>query len=189
MYTPAHVIFGLAAFGKPGDRRVTGAALAGALLPDLSLYLMAGGALGLGIPPGRVFNELYFSDAWQQVFAVDNSFVLWGLLLGIALWLRKTWLVAFAGAGLLHLATDFPLHHDDSRRNFWPLTDWVFHSPFSYWDKAYHAGVIGPIEVAVVTLLAAWSLVRFKDWRTRLIVCLLLIGEWSTGGFWSYIFS
>ncbi|WP_328795072.1 hypothetical protein [Jannaschia marina] len=43
MNTPAHLIIGLAAFGKPGRPRVTAAALCGALLPDLSLYLMAGG--------------------------------------------------------------------------------------------------------------------------------------------------
>ena len=42
MNTPAHLIIGLAAFGKPGRPVVTGAALAGALLPDLSLYLLTG---------------------------------------------------------------------------------------------------------------------------------------------------
>lgn len=42
MNTPAHLIFGLVAFGKPGAPKVTAAALAGALIPDLSLYLMAG---------------------------------------------------------------------------------------------------------------------------------------------------
>lgn len=48
--TPAHLLLGLAAFGRPGDRRVSGAALAGALVPDLSLYLLAGGALATGVP-------------------------------------------------------------------------------------------------------------------------------------------
>lgn len=41
MNTPAHLIIGLAAFGKPGAPRVTAAALAGAMIPDLSLYLLA----------------------------------------------------------------------------------------------------------------------------------------------------
>ncbi|MEM7710494.1 MAG: cobalamin biosynthesis protein CobQ, partial [Pseudomonadota bacterium] len=108
MNTPAHLILGLAAFGKPGDRRVTGAALLGALLPDLSLYLLAGGALGLGIPAQMVFDDLYFSETWRTVFAIDNSIFVWGAVLGLGLWLRKTWLVALAGAALLHVATDFP---------------------------------------------------------------------------------
>ena len=77
MNTPAHLLLGLAAFGRKGTRSVSWAAAAGALLPDLSLYVLAGTSLFiLGIPPQRVFDELYFSDSWQAVFAVDNSFVI-----------------------------------------------------------------------------------------------------------------
>lgn len=189
MNTPAHLILGLAAFGKPGDRRVTGAALAGALLPDLSLYVLGGGALGLGLPAERVFGELYFSDAWQRVFAVDNSIVLWGAVLGLGLWVRATWVIALSGAALLHLATDLPLHHDDGRLYFWPLTDWVFRSPFSYWDTGHHAGWIAPVEVALATGLALWLLRRYTGWPMRAAICLLLVAEWSTGGVWAYVFS
>ena len=39
MNTPAHLLFGVAAFGKPDRRGVTAAALGGSLIPDLSLYL------------------------------------------------------------------------------------------------------------------------------------------------------
>ena len=73
MNTPAHLIFGVAAFGDPMLRRTTLAAVLGALAPELSLYIMAGVSLViLQIPPNVVFDELYFSDAWQTVFAVDN---------------------------------------------------------------------------------------------------------------------
>ncbi|MEM7296588.1 MAG: cobalamin biosynthesis protein CobQ, partial [Pseudomonadota bacterium] len=89
MNTPAHLIFGLAAFGRPGEGKVIAGALVGALLPDLSLYVLAGVSLFvLGISPDRVFGELYFSDSWQLAFAIDNSLVLWGLGLVLALWLR-----------------------------------------------------------------------------------------------------
>ncbi|MEL6701895.1 MAG: cobalamin biosynthesis protein CobQ, partial [Pseudomonadota bacterium] len=78
MNTPAHLIIGAAAFGRPDAAQVTLAALLGGFLPDASLYLMAGVAIfGMGISPEVVFRDLYFSDAWQQVFAIDNSFVLW----------------------------------------------------------------------------------------------------------------
>jgi len=136
--TPAHLIFGFAAFGRPGAPRVTTAAVMGALLPDLSLYLMAGTALTvLGIPAQRVFDELYFSDAWQTVFAIDNSFVLWGALLGAAVYIGSAVLRALAGAGLLHIATDFALHHDDGRAHVWPFSDWPFESPGSSWDSSH----------------------------------------------------
>ena len=109
MNTPAHLIFGLAAFGRPNRPRVTVAALIGAFMPDMSLYAMVGTSIYiLGISPRRVFREMYYSDAWQQVFAIDNSFVVWGALLAMALWRKSAVAVAFTGAALLHLAFDFP---------------------------------------------------------------------------------
>ena len=80
MNTPAHLIFGMAAFGRPDATRVTLAALAGAMLPDLSLYVLAGTSIFfLGIDPQIVFDDLYFSDSWQLIFKIDNSFILWGI--------------------------------------------------------------------------------------------------------------
>ena len=79
MNTPTHLLFGLAAFGRHEERRIVGAAAIGALLPDLSLYLLAGTSIFLlGIPPQRVFDELYFSSTWQTIHKwVTNSSHLW----------------------------------------------------------------------------------------------------------------
>ena len=162
MNTPAHLLLGAAAFGRGGDRTVMKAAMLGAILPDLSLYLMAGVSLYLlNIPPSVVFNTLYFSDAWQTVFAIDNSFILWGALMGAAIWVKKRWAIALCGAALLHLALDFPLHHDDGRPHFWPLSNWIFESPLSYWDVRHGARWIGPIEVAL-SGVALFLLLRAK---------------------------
>ncbi|MGV6812424.1 MAG: cobalamin biosynthesis protein CobQ [Brevirhabdus sp.] len=178
MNTPAHLIFGLAAFGRPGAPRITSAALAGGLLPDLSLYVLAGTALlVLGIPGERVFNELYFSNAWQTVFAIDNSFILWGALLGVALYVGSEVLRAFAGAGMLHLITDFALHHDDGRSHFWPVSDWRFESPVSYWDSAHHAGIVAPAEGLVCVILTGVIVLRFRLWWVRLAALVLLALE------------
>jgi len=169
MNTPAHLILGLAAFSKRGNVSVTAAAGLGALLPDLSLYVMAGVSLTLlQIPPQVVFGELYFSDAWQRVFAIDNSAVLWGLLLGLALWRKSGWAVALCGAALLHIALDFPLHHDDGRPHFWPLSGWVFESPISYWDSAHHARIIAPLEGLLVLVCAGVLAMRHTAWWARL---------------------
>ena len=160
MNTPAHILIGAAAFGRPRQRRVLIAAMAGGLMPDLSLYLLAGSSLFiLNIPPQTVFGELYFSDTWQTIFAIDNSVFVWGLLLAIALWRKGPALLAFAGAGLIHLALDFPLHAGDGRAHFWPLSRWVFDSPLSYWDRNHHAAVIIPIGI-VLCLCALIILLR-----------------------------
>ncbi len=189
MNTPAHLIFGAAAFGRPGAPRLTAAALGGSLLPDLSLYLMVGWSLYVqGIPAQTVFRELYYSDAWQAVFAIDNSFILWGALLGVAIWRKWPVLIAFAGSGLLHLVFDFALHNHDARRQFWPISDWVFFSPFSYWDSTYHAGVIGPLELILSMALCVFLLIRFRSWAMRGIVVLLGAAELATTGIWRFIF-
>ncbi|MBV0912685.1 cobalamin biosynthesis protein CobQ [Anianabacter salinae] len=189
MNTPAHLIFGVAAFGTPGQPRVIAAAAAGALLPDLSLYLLVGWSmLVMNIPAEVVFREMYYSDLWQGIFAIDNSFVLWGALLGAALWRRWPVLIAFAGAGLLHLVFDFLLHNEDARRQFWPLTDWVFVSPVSYWDSSRYGGIIGPLELAVSLALCGWMLWRFKSAAMRGAVALMALAEAASANIWRFIF-
>lgn len=177
MNTPAHLIFGAAAFARPGQRQTLAAALLGAALPDLSLYGLAGWALFVqGIAPEVVFRDLYYSPLWQQIFAIDNSFVLWGGALAVAIWARRRWAVALSGAALLHVLFDFLLHHDDARAHFWPLTDWVFQSPVSYWDPAHHGTLVGLAEIAV-SLGLCWVLARrFGGWH-RLWIAALAVAE------------
>jgi hypothetical protein len=187
--TPAHLIFGAAAFGKPDRKGSLAAAMAGAFVPDLSLYVMVGVSIFvLGVPAETVFREYYYSDAWQSVFAVDNSFVLWGAFLALALWRRWPLVVAFAGAGLMHLALDFPLHTHDARQHFWPVTDWVFHSPYSYWDSRAGAGVVGPIEAGFSVFLAGLVIWRFKHWGVRVLIVALLAAELFSSGVWQFVF-
>ncbi|WP_135501392.1 cobalamin biosynthesis protein CobQ [Roseovarius aestuariivivens] len=190
MNTPAHVIFAAMAFARPYDRRRTIAAVAGALAPDLSLYLMVAVSLGLlGISPRTVFDELYFSDAWQAVFKVDNSFFVWGAAFGLVWWWNARNAMVFAAAGLLHLALDFPLHHDDGRPHFWPLTDWVFQSPLSYWDHAHHAGLIGPVEMALSALFCGILMLRFQSVRSRLVIVGLGAAQLFPLFIWAWIFA
>lgn len=189
MNTPAHLIMGAAAFGRPDARAVTWWALAGGFAPDVSLYVMAGVSLFvLGLSPQLVFDELYYSDMWQQVFAVDNSFILWGIGLGLALWRKVAWAVAFCGAALLHIAFDFPLHNHDARMHFWPLTDWKFISPISYWEGARGGDIVGAIEVALVAVLGVYLLRRFKDVWLRITFAVLALMQVVPFLVWRLVF-
>ncbi len=189
MNTPAHLIFGAAAFAKPGAPWVTLAALAGALAPDLSLYLMAGTHLFiLGTDPAVVFNQLYFSDAWMNVFRVDNSFILWGIALGLAVWFRSAWAIAFTGAAMLHLVFDFPFHHDDGRPQFWPLTMWIFESPVSYWDRRHYGGVIGTMEMLACLALLGILWMRFKGWIARALIGAVAVLQIAPVFVWIFVF-
>lgn len=187
--TPAHLVLGAAAFGRPVNSRFIAAALVGGMLPDLSLYVLVGvSVFVLGISPNRVFNELYFSAEWQTVFAIDNSFILWGLLLALCLW--KSWQVGkiVCLAALLHIACDFPLHHDDGRPHFWPLTSWVFESSFSYWDRAHGAHWVAPFEAALVTLGAIMVWLRRPPLWAGLSIAGLLIMEYWIVRQWLFFF-
>lgn len=187
MNTPAHLVMGVALFGRRGDSRRTWAAFAGALAPDLSLYVLAGTSLAIGIPAGRVFDTLYYSDAWQRVFAVDNSFVLWGLALAAALLWRNTAAVAFTGAALVHLAFDFPLHSHDARMHFWPLTDWKFESPVSYWNRSEGGNVVGLTETGMVMALTAVLLRRHSDRAARAAFVALAAAQLAPTLVWAML--
>ncbi len=177
MNTPAHLIIGLAVFGKAGRPAVTGAAFAGAMIPDLSLYLMAGWHLRvLETPPRVVFGELYFSDAWQSIFRIDNSMILWGIALVLAFMLRAPILIALCGAAMVHLGLDFLLHNDDGRAHFWPITNWIFQSPVSYWDADHYGNIMGPVEIILSLGLCVLLWRRFVGlWMRGLIVALGLM--------------
>lgn len=189
MNTPAHLLIGGAAFARYGGRRLIWAGMIGGLLPDLSLYVLAGVSLFvLQIPPKVVFDELYFSDLWQGIFAVDNSFLVWGLICAIAVWRRMPWATVLSGAALLHLALDFPLHHDDGRPHFWPLSDWVFESPVSYWDRQHHALWVAPVEVVLALGCALWLLWQRPGWLLSLAVALLVLAELQVARVWMFVF-
>ena len=189
MNTPAHLIFATAAFAKPERKGTFLAALLGAFTPDFSLYAMVFVSLWvLEIPASTVFNDLYYSDNWQAVFAVDNSFILWGILLGFALWRNWHRIIAFAGAGMLHLLLDFPLHTHDARMHFWPINDWVFESPVSYWDSSAYAGIVGPLELTLSLVLALVVWRKFKDWRVRATTAGLVAMELMSSGIWRFVF-
>jgi len=176
--TPAHLILGAAVFARPNATAVTAASVAGSLLPDVSLYAMASWALFVqGISPSIVFGQLYFSDAWQSIFAMDNSVFVWFSLLLAGYWFRRDWVMILGAAALLHLCMDFPLHHDDGRPHFWPFSDWVFSSPVSYWDPARYGQYVGAIEVLGCILLCVLLWRRFRSWIARCTIVIAAAAE------------
>ncbi|MEM9724106.1 MAG: metal-dependent hydrolase [Pseudomonadota bacterium] len=171
MNTPTHLLVAAAALGRPNARAVTTAALVGAMAPDFSLYfLTAWERFVLGVDFQTIFDERYFSDTWQSIFAVDNSIPVYALILGVGLLLRREWLWAFAAGALLHIALDLPLHHDDGRPHFWPFSDWVYVSPVSYWDSARYGNIVAPIEMAGALGLCALLWRRFSGLGARVAI-------------------
>ena len=187
MNTPTHMLIGAALFARPLVPATLVAALTGGLAPDLPMFAMVLWSTRIvGVPEHEVFSTLFFSDTWQSVFAVDHSFLVWGAVLGLAIWRRNVILRCFAGAGTLHALADFLTHHDDARRQFWPVSDWVFRSPVSYWDARFYGNAFGLFEVALVVALTVLLCRRLKQWQERALILvtagLVVLPVILTGG-------
>lgn len=176
MNTPAHLIFGAAIFARPNKPKVNAAAIIGGLFPDFSLYFLVFWSRFVAKNDfSYIFDVQYFSTTWQAVFAIDNSFILWGIVLSVGLWMRRDWIWVLAGSALIHLLFDFLLHHDDARRHFWPLSDWVFVSPLSYWDDDHHGALVGGMEMVAVFCMLLILARRFRrSWISLLFVIIAL---------------
>ena len=171
MNTPSHMLIGAAVFARPLVPAILVASLAGGFAPDLPMFAMVMWSTRVAaVPEHEVFSTLFFSQTWQSVFAVDHSFIVWAGLLGFAIWRRHVILRAFAGAGLIHALADFLTHHDDARRQFWPVSDWVFRSPVSYWDARYYGNAFGMFEVALVVTLTVFLCWRLGRWQERVLI-------------------
>ena len=165
MNTPTHLLVAAALLARPGRKQVSRGALVGALLPDLSLYVLVAAAATQGFSFKTIFDELYFSQSWQSVFAIDNSAPLYAALLCAGLLLRFPFLWALAIGALLHVALDLPLHHDDGRAHFWPFSDWIYRSPVSYWDPARFGSIVAMAELALSVALCVLLWRRFRTPR------------------------
>ena len=185
MNTPAHVLLAVAASGVPASRKRNTALIVGALFPDLMMFVMVGWERWInGLSIERIFQQAYFSDFWQEIFAINNSAPVFAGLLIVGLVLKVDWLWAFGLAALLHALCDLPLHYDDGHPHFWPFTDWIFVSPVSYWDPRHHGVAAGWAEAGLSVALAVILLRRFRGAIARAVILAGLVIEllFSVGG-------
>ena len=210
MNTQTHLLLAAALLARRGRPRAKAAVLAGALMPDAGVLGLYAWAKATGVPDGQVWRVIYFAEPMQSVQAVFNSVPVYAALLvvGLALGERAAataptmlgtggsstigqfpWLALFALAALVHIAGDLPVHVSDAHRHFWPLSDWRFMSPVSYWDPAHHGRIASALEallgLALCTLLwrrfvAAW--VRAALVLAALLYVAVPLHHWLTFG-------
>ncbi|GLQ21796.1 cobalamin biosynthesis protein CobQ [Algimonas porphyrae] len=179
MNTPTHALVALACLSRRDAKIRNRWVLAGALLPDAVIFLWAPWQHWIvGRDWSAIWNQHYFEAPMQTGIALFNSVPIFALLLIFGLWQRhRYWglyLAVFAGAALLHIALDAPVHGHDAYRHFWPLSDWRFYSPVSYWDINLHARWVSLVEAAIVMACTAILWRRFKALWTRLVLSVLL---------------
>ena len=187
MNTVTHIIVASAALSRENTPARNRAVVAGALIPDFSIYIMSAWAIATGRMNEELWQVTYWQEPWQILGAITNSVPLALLLIAMGLWRKWPVLSVLAGAMLLHAGLDFPLHADDAHRHFWPISDWRFHSPISYWDPNYYGFWGGLLDFACLFGGLAILWLRFKTRWVRatvgvlaalgLIIVALMIGN------------
>lgn len=184
MNSPTHSLLALALLSKRGETKRNWAVLVGSLLPDTVIYIWAPYQKFLKNESGaRIWNELYFQAPMQDLIAVFNSipiYVLIAILGYIAVkqtqYIRSgAALLFFALAALVHMATDLPVHAHDAYRHFWPISDWRFFSPLSYYEAGKHSGWVSLFETALAlgSIYVLWR--RFPKKWVRIILAVLAV--------------
>lgn len=182
--TQTHVLLALALFSKRKSPSRNWAVFAGAMATDLFIYV---GLVyyGLMSGDGRVverighyFNAIYFQPHMQFWSALSNSLPIYAGLAIIGYILRKqkwAYLLLFFGlAAFSQSLIDLPVHADDAHRHFWPLSNWRFISPISYWDPAYYGRIVGQLDnlLGMICIAVLWR--RFSARRVRIILSVFI---------------
>lgn len=175
MQTQTHIFLALALFAKAGKPLRNRAVLAGAMATDLFIYL---GFLWFVTIKGQsaqiFFRDTYFDPLMQFWSALSNSLPLYAALAIAAYaararkWGEAVWV--FALAGLTQAALDLPVHAEDAHRHFWPLSDFRFISPVSYWDPNHFGRIIGPLDAALglLCIFIVWQ--KFPKLWVRIVL-------------------
>ncbi len=183
MNTQTHIIMGAALFGGKMPKRAWAGALGG-FTPDIPMLLIVGALKLYGIPNILIFGFLYWQNWWQIANAIAHNFWLWGAIILISVVLRErrnlspleidrwTLPIIFASSALLHTTIDFLCHREDAHMSFWPVSNWKFISPVSYYD-AQHFGQYFTIFEALIGV--GFALLLMARYASRTLRAVLLV--------------
>jgi hypothetical protein len=183
MNTQSHILMGALFFGRKVPRIAWAGALGG-LAPDIPMFAIVAFLRLTGHGFEEIFGTLYWSDWWQVCNAIGHNFLLWGAVLFMSsqmsaignakLATRSRYAVAFSGSALLHSVVDFLVHRNDAHMHFWPLSQWRFVSPVSYWDSAHYGTPFGLFEASLGLTMAALLFRQFQHVAIRAMLALLI---------------
>ncbi len=182
MNTPAHAIINLLLFRKSARETHAVAIVAGALLPDAPMLVFYLWARLSGMSERTIWHDGYYDPGWQALFDAFHSFPLLGLAWLLAWRARMRALSLFFASMVMHSLFDFPFHHNDAHRHFWPLSDFRFLSPISYWDPAYYGQYVSVLELLVVVAGGAWLLRTAESpilFRCTAAVLFIYLAFWA----------
>lgn len=192
MNSPSHVVASLVLLGRREQPRLLLPIALGSFLPDVPMFGLYFYERVIRAQPERwIWSTGYYQDYWQDTIDLFNSLPLMALAAAVAYALRSPWWVAFCASMAVHASADLLVHHGDSHRHFWPLSQWRFDSPVSYWDPAHHGRLFSALELSGGLVGCFWLRRHYRrTWVRHLAVVLaaayaatilIVIFLWSGG--------
>ncbi len=182
MNTQSHILMGAVLFGGKVPRSAIAAALGG-FVPDLPMLAIVAYLRMSGHDFGEIFGTLYWSPWWQIANAMGHNFLLWSAVILLSLYVQQrggdraglaSLALPFAAAALVHSGADFLLHREDAHMHFWPLSEWRFVSPVSYWDRNHYGLQFSLFEAVLGIIMAALLFAQWKRWPVRIALALCM---------------
>lgn len=159
MNTPTHYIFNLVFLSKTIAPNANLAITLGAILPDVPIFIFYGVAkLIYQLPEREIWGTAYYDPLWQILIATFHSFPIAGIGLILCLYCKFESGAIFCSSVIVHSLLDFPVHHDDAHRHFFPFSNYRFISPISYWNPAYYGQYVALGEVLFVVAVSPIAL-------------------------------
>lgn len=168
MKTPSHWILNLVFLGQAVSPAAKTAITLGAILPDVPIFVFYAISKYIHcLPESTIWNQAYYAPFWQNTVALLHSLPLAGL--GLAGCAACQWQpgVMFCLSLIAHSLLDLPVHHDDAHRHFFPLSDYRWISPISYWDRAHYGSIVALVELLLVLAATPLVLSLLDGWVTK----------------------
>jgi len=178
-YSHAFFTWAFAKHGVKAGRAAGIAGAAGAILPDLpsfagTTYYVGTAYLREGwgsMHSEEMLDAIYFHGPFGGTGSALHSAVpvVALLILYRALRLgkrdRRRILLWFLLGWFGHTIADSLTHVDDTRPLLWPVTDWKWSSPVSYYNPLYHGQAFFMVNHGLMLLIVSWLLIkRIMGW-------------------------
>ena len=173
-YSHAFFTWALAKHGIKAGRAAGIAGAVGATFPDLPSF--AGTAYYVGtaylregwssMHSEKLLDAIYFNGPFGGTASVLHSAVPVVALLVLYRVLklrrrdRRRFLLWFLLGWLGHTIADFLTHVDDTRPLLWPISDWEWSSPVSYYNPLYYGREFFAVSHGLILLVVSWLLLK-----------------------------
>lgn len=180
MNTSSHAILNLVVFSQQMQNQASHAIFIGAILPDVPIFvfyfLMK---FVYRLPSRQIWSEVYYQPFWQVIISSFHSIPL--ALIGVIIAHVFKWQVIEVGfiSMVLHSLLDLPVHNNDAHRHFFPLSNYRFISPISYWDRKHYGGIVAFVEISLVLIASIYMFPTMQSPFTKGLLLAVNLFYWG----------